>query len=425
MVSQRENELLTQTGPGTPMGEVFRRYWMPAALSWEIEEPDSPPIKVKLLGEKLVAFRDTQGRVGVVTEVCPHRCASLWLGRNEESGLRCVFHGWKFDVHGNCLEMPNEPAETDFKHRIHLKAYPTVEMGGVIWAYLGPAEKMPPPPRFEWTQTPENYRQVTKTWEECNWLQGLEGGIDSIHSSFLHRSLTGKRNAAGLAGYRATAISARLDVDVKDYGFIYASRRPLGDGREYVRTYHYVMPFTQIRAAQGETTDMNARRVHGHMWVPMDDENHMVFNWHYSFGDAPLPDDEWRQRHPTYEGGEQTPDFRKVRNPSNNWLIDRQRQRVESFTGIEGINTQDHAVQESMGPIVDRTQEHLGTTDKSVITARRLLLESAKTVAEGGDPLGADDSYYHVRAIERVLPADADWRGILGPEIYPELALAR
>jgi hypothetical protein len=185
------------------------------------------------------------------------------------------------------------------------------------------------------------------------------------------------------------------------------------------------MPFTQIRAAQGETTEMNARRIHGHMWVPMDDENHMVFNWHYSFGDAPLPDDEWRQRHPTYEGGEQTPDFRKVRNPSNNWLIDRQRQRVESFTGIEGINTQDHAVQESMGPIVDRTQEHLGTTDKSVITARRLLLESAKTVAEGGDPLGADDSYYHVRAIERVLPADADWRGILGPEIYPELALAR
>jgi hypothetical protein len=157
----------------------------------------------------------------------------------------------------------------------------------------------------------------------------------------------------------------------------------------------------------------------------MDDENCMVFNWHYSFGNAPLPEHEWRERHPIYKGGEQTEDFRKVRNVSNSWLIDRERQRVESFTGIEGINTQDHAVQESMGPVVDRSLEHLGATDKSVITARRLLLEAARTVAEGGSPPGADDSYYHIRAIERVLPAESDWRGILGPEIYPELALAR
>jgi phenylpropionate dioxygenase-like ring-hydroxylating dioxygenase large terminal subunit len=424
MVSMQENEILTRTGPGNPMGDVFRRYWMPAALSWEIEEPDSPPIKVKLLGEKLVAFRDSEGRVGVVSETCPHRCASLWLGRNEESGLRCVFHGWKFDVHGNCLEMPNEPAESDFKDRIHLKAYPTVEMGGVIWTYMGPAEKMPPPPRFEWTQTPETHRQVSKTWEECNWLQGLEGGIDSIHSSFLHRSLTGTRTAAGLAGLRASAISARLEVDVKDYGFIYASKRPLNDGREYIRTYHYVMPFTQIRAAQGETLEGSQRRIHGHMWVPMDDENCMVFNWHYSFGDMPLPEHEWRERQPILPGSEQTDEFRKVRNKDNNWLIDRDRQKRESFTGIEGINTQDHAVQESMGPIVDRTQEHLGPTDRAVFTARQLLLKAAKDVAEGGNPPGADESYYHIRAIERVLPGESNWREILGPEIYPELALA-
>jgi hypothetical protein len=282
---------------------------------------------------------------------------------------------------------------------------------------------MPPPPRFEWTQVSPSHRQVSKTWEECNWLQGLEGGIDSIHSSFLHRSLTGQKNAAGLAGLRAIAVSARLDVDVKDYGLIYASKRPLPDGREYVRSYHYVMPFTQIRAAQGETLDPGTRRIHGHMWVPMDDENHMVFNWHYSFNEVPLPDHELSSRQPIFEGGEQTPDFKKVRNKGNAWMIDRDAQRTESFTGIMGVNTQDHAVQESMGPIVDRSQEHLGTTDRAVITARQLLLTAAKSVAAGGDPPGTGDSYYNIRAIERVLDGEADWRTILSPEIYPELAL--
>jgi len=422
MLTQSENELLTRTGPGTPMGEVFRRYWMPVVLSWEIEEPDSPPVNVKLLGEKLVAFRDSTGRVGLLAEACPHRCASLWLGRNEESGLRCAFHGWKFDVDGNCVEMPNELAETDFKHRIHATAYPTVEMGGVVWAYMGPREKMPPPPMFEWTQVAATHREVNKTWEECNWLQGLEGGIDSIHSSFLHRSITGQNNNAGLSGLRARAIAAKLDVDVTDYGFLYASLRALGaDEGTYVRSYHYVMPFTQIRAAQNETTGQ--KRIHGHMWVPSDDENQMVFNWYYSFGDRPLAEEEWRSRQPTFAGGEQNAEFRKLRNKDNRWLIDRAKQRTESFTGIEGINTQDHAIQESMGPIVDRSLEHLGSTDRAVITARRLLVDAMKTVAEGGDPPGTGDSYYHVRAIERVLPPGEDWRAKLHPEIYPELAL--
>jgi phenylpropionate dioxygenase-like ring-hydroxylating dioxygenase large terminal subunit len=355
----------------------------------------------------------------VVAEHCPHRCASLWLGRNEEGGLRCVFHGWKFDVHGNCLDMPNEPAETNFKDRILLKAYPTVELGGVVWAYMGPAEKIPPPPNFEWARVAETHRQVNKTWEECNWLQALEGGVDSVHSSFLHRSLTGARNGAGLAGLRARAISAKLDVDVTDYGYLYASNRSLGDEGTYVRTYHYVMPFTQIRAAQVEGPDGLEKRIHGHMWVPTDDENCMAWNWFYSFGEEPLPEREWRSHQPTFPGGEQTADFRKTNNRSNKWGIDRQAQRTESYTGIMGINTQDHAVQESMGAIVDRTQEHLGQTDMAVITARRLLLEAAKTVAAGGDPPGTGASYYDVRAIERVMPPGADWRTVLGPEIYP------
>jgi phthalate 4,5-dioxygenase len=422
MTSQAENELLTRTGPGTPMGEVMRRYWMPTLLSWEVEV-DGPPVEVKLLGERLVAFRDTQGRVGLLGETCPHRCASLWLGRNEESGLRCVFHGWKFDVDGNCMEMPNELPENQFKERVHAKAYPTVEMGGMIWAYMGPREKMPPPPMFEFTQVPETHRQVNKTWEECNWLQALEGGIDSIHSSFLHRSLTGQSNSAGIAGLRARAIAAKLEVDPTDYGFLYASIRPINaEEGDYIRTYHYVMPFTQVRAAQDE--GRGEKRIHGHMWVPMDDENCMAFNWYYTLGDEAIPEDLRGSRQPTFKGGEQTDGFRKMRNIDNKWMIDRYRQKNESFTGIEGINTQDHAVQESMGPIADRTQEHLGNTDRAIVTARRLLMEAAKAVAEGDNPRGANDAYHHIRAIERVLPPGADWRATLRPEIYPELALA-
>ena len=423
MLTEKDNQLVTQTGPGTPMGEVMRRYWMPVLMSWEIEQADGEPAKVKILGENLVAFRDTQGRVGLVAEACPHRCVSLWLGRNEENGIRCVFHGWKFDVTGQCVEMPNEPAETDFKDRIRVKAYPTVEQGGIIWAYMGPTGKMPAPPNFEYTRVPVTHREVNKTWEECNWLQGLEGGIDSVHSSFLHRSLTGERNTGGLAGYRATAISAKLDLDLTDYGHLYASLRSLGEQGTYVRSYHFVMPFTQIRAAQGETMGRKTQRIHGHHWVPMDDENHMTWNWFYSYDENPLSDEEWQSRQPTYPGGEQLPNFRKVRNRDNNWQIDRERQRNFSFTGIEGVNTQDHAAQESMGRIADRTQEHLGSTDKAVVAARMLLMKAAKTVADGGDPPGIGESYHNIRAIERVLPPGADWRQILRPEIYPDLVL--
>src|SRR5437588_1425539 len=231
MLSPEENELVTRTGAGTPMGEVMRRYWMPAALAWELPQPDCPPIRVKLLGEKLVAFRDTQERVGLIDEFCAHRRASLFLGRNEEGGLRCVYHGWKYDTKGSCLDMPNEPQETNFKHAVRLKAYPTAEMGGLIWAYMGPPEKVPPLPKFEWTQVPENYRHLSKMWQECNWLQALEGAIDNAHAGFLHRALTDKTTRAGLRGYWESSQTPRLDVHLTDYGFMYTATRAL-PGRE-------------------------------------------------------------------------------------------------------------------------------------------------------------------------------------------------
>jgi len=402
------------------MGKLMRRYWVPALLSWELPEPDCEPVRVKLLGEQLVAFRDTAGRVGMLDELCAHRCVSLWLGRNEDSGLRCVFHGWKYDVDGNCVDMPNEPAETDFKDRVKQIAYPAVELGGIIWTYMGPPELKPALPKFEFTQVPQPQRQVTKTWEECNWLQGLEGGIDSVHSSFLHRSITGSANKGGLAGYRAQSVSAKLDLDLTDYGYRYVSMRPLGDHGDYARLYHFVMPWTQIRASQGSDGFREWKpQISGHFWVPMDDENHMVWNWTYRWDDTPLPDSEWQARMPSYEGGQQLPGFRKVSNKDNNWRIDRRVQKTENFTGIDGINTQDHAAQESMGSIVDRSREHLGTTDRAVVTSRLLLLKSIATADAGDDPPGVSDSYHRIRAIEHVLPPGAGWRETLLAEAYP------
>ena len=278
MLSREENELLTRVGPGTPMGDTLRRYWVPALLSSEIPAPDCAPARVRLLGEDLVAFRDSQGRIGLLDELCPHRLASLYFGRNEECGLRCVYHGWKFDVEGACTDMMNEPEENDFKHKIHTTAYPTVELGGLIWAYLGPSEKMPPAPKFAWTQVPETQRHVTKVIQESNWLQGLEGGIDTSHAPIMHRALTETTTRGGFKPSNpfVRGKAPKLVVDLTDYGYQYAGLRALDEADMHVRAYHFILPFHQIRPSKSETgAPMDA----GHIWVPMDDETTMVFNW--------------------------------------------------------------------------------------------------------------------------------------------------
>src|SRR5690606_14430695 len=198
MLMDADNRTLTQVGPGTPMGTLMRRYWVPALLSWELPEPDCAPVEVRLLGEDLVAFRQTDGRVGMVDERCKHRSASLFYGRNEENGIRCVYHGWKFDITGQCVDMPSEPEATNFMHKVRIPAYPCVELGGVVWAFMGPTEQQPPLPQFEWSQAPETHRGLTKVWQESNWLQALEGGIDTVHSNFLHYSKPGGAKHTGM-----------------------------------------------------------------------------------------------------------------------------------------------------------------------------------------------------------------------------------
>ncbi len=422
MLPPKENELITRVGQGTPMGNTMRRYWIPACLASEIAEPDGPPVRVRLLGEDLVAFRDSEGRIGLLDEFCAHRRVSLFFGRNEECGLRCVYHGWKYDVDGNCVDQLNEPPEHQFKHKIHITAYPTVELGGVVWAYMGPPDKIAAPPKFAWTQAPETHRHVTKVIQECNWLQALEGGLDTSHAPIMHRLLKDDARRGGVrpSNPYVRAGAPSLVVDLTDYGYQYAGIRRLGDDEMHVRTYHFILPFHQIRfstSERGLPTDA------GHAWVPIDDRTCMVYNWCYSKSE---PLDETDRLEKGLGNGPIHVDqqnFRSKARLDNNYFIDRQVQKTESYTGIDGVNVQDRAIQESMGRIVDRLGEHLGPADKAIAHMRRLLLRAIKTAEEGGTPPGVRPTYYKLTTGLDVLPRSADWRAILAPDITAEKIL--
>ena len=397
----------------------MRRYWVPALLSRELPEPDCPPLRLKLLGERLVAFRDTQGRVGLLDELCAHRRASLFLGRNEDCGLRCVYHGWKYDVEGNCVDMPNEPPESTFKETIQLKAYPTREQGEMIWAYMGPKQKIPPPSNFHWTQVPEARRQVAKVWQECNWLQSMEGAFDQTHPAFLHRKLSPHSSRPGITMSNNVFLRTptllnlpKLFVERTDFGFYLISNRSWGEDQTHITIDCFAMPFHQTRqtTSQGQVKES---MIEGHTWVPMDDENCMDFTWRCSL--SPTTPEEMALLEQQRGRSPDTVDsnFRKIRNKDNGWLMDRQVQRTETYTGIDGINTQDHALEESMGPILDRTQEHLGSTDRHIIEVRRYLLDAVEALRRGEDPPGVAPPYERIRPKVEVLPNGVPWQEAL------------
>jgi len=406
MLKQEENELVTRVGPGSPMGHTMRRYWMPALLSSELPRPDSDPVRVRLLGEDLIAFRDTNGAIGLVHNNCPHRGASLFFGRNEEQGLRCVYHGWKFDVTGQCVDMPNEPAESDFKNKVRAQAYPTTEKAGLIWAFMGPAEKQPPLPDLEWMGAPAGRAWISRTYQEGNYLQAREGGLDTSHSTFLHRDLS----TEGLSNPRVRGTAPRLEVLNTDYGYMYASIRHLPqDKQNYVRVYHYVMPFYQLRAGGAPNT---AGNTDGHIWVPIDDTTCWTYNFHLSH-EKPLAYEDW-QRYEHRMGRGIAEDFipgtfKLKTNARNDYGLSRERQKTVNYTGIAGTNTQDFAVQESMGAIYDRTKEHLGSADTAIIQMRRLLLQAVSDVDAGEDPVGSQGQGSNVRPAQMYLPEDAQW----------------
>ncbi len=413
-ITRELNERLTRVGPGTAMGGVFRSYWIPACLSEELAEPDSAPVRVRLLGEDLVAFRDTSGQVGLLDAFCAHRRAPLFYGRNEECGLRCVYHGWKYDVSGACVDMPSEPPYSRFRLRVSVTAYPTYEVGGVVWTYMGPQRLMPPPPDYEWLRAPATHVRVSKTGEACNFMQAIEGGIDTAHSSFAHNNDLSNRKLL-----RSLDTHPRLEVDVREHGFTYASVRHVSDEQTYLRVYQFVMPFQQFRGGLVDAEGAPARlpSVHGHMWVPIDDEHTYVYNWMYAADEShPISDEVWaaQERNAGRGRDDYLPGtYWLLRNPGNDFMIDRQVQRTRTYTGIEGVNTQDFALQVGMGAITDRSLEALGSTDLAIQTCRRLMLQATDEVAAGHTPRGVHpDTHRNVRGADMMVPRGSDWRDI-------------
>ena len=423
MLSSADNERLTRVGPGTPMGNLFRRYWLPALLAEEVPAADSPPVRVRLLGEDLVAFRDSEGAVGLISAFCPHRRAPMFFGRNEECGLRCVYHGWKFDRNGACVDMPSEPPDSLFKTKVTIAAYPTWEGGGMIWAYLGPPELRPAPPDHELVRTPPDRRYVSKSFEDCNFLQALEGGIDPTHATIMHNGHIGDRSF--LNDY--DRLVAELNLDRTDYGFTYTGVRPRGK-HTWVRGYHWIMPSFHMRArVEGSFSGFGRPKaeqneiatIDGHIWIPIDDAT----TWVYNFGYAHNPSEKLSPEQANLietrlgRGDYLDKNYISIYNRSNDYGIDRQVQKTQSMTGIPGINTQDFALQEGMGTIVDRSREHLGTTDRAIITLRQILLESLDTLERGGQLRALDPATYrNVRSIDRMVDKELDWRTVVKPD---------
>jgi len=422
MLKPDVHERLCRVEKGTPMGEVWRKYWIPALLSEELPEKDGEPVRIKILGEELLAFRDSNGTVGLIDEWCPHRRASLFWGRNEECGVRCVYHGWKFNTEGQCVDMPNEPEESNFKHKVKITSYPTWEAAGIVWTYMGSKEDMPEKPDYEWLRVGEEYRHVSKTFENANWVQGLEGGIDTSHSSFAHNENIQDRNAL-----RAKVRNPKLEVEKGPHGFTYVGIRDLKERGVYIRGYQFIMPAQQLRGAMTRWQDGTTEEfpsIAGHIWVPIDDENTWVYNFIYS-ADPNIPfTKEFVLEHESFFGrgpDDMLPGYRLKRNASNHYLIDRELQKRKTFTGISGINTQDYALQETMEkPLPDRSKERLGTADIAIIAARQLLLEAAKQLENGDKDLrGIDPSTHNnVRGCDKIVPpGNIDWRTALESDL--------
>jgi phthalate 4,5-dioxygenase len=408
MTTTKDGMELTRVGPGTVMGALMRCYWLPALKSSELVA-DGPPVRLMLLGERLIAFRDSQGRVGVMDHRCPHRCASLFLGRNEQSGIRCIYHGWKFDVAGNCVDMPSVPPP-DFKQKVKAKAYHAAERAGVVWVYMGEKAEAPPLPEFEILDMPADEVQVSFIMRECNYLQSIEGELDTSHFGFLHAGHVDPDELAEDEPIRHTITDRAPRYHLRDapWGTQYCGYRPAGPDSTYWRFANFLFPcWTQ--APNGEF----ATHMHARGWVPLDDGHTMyVFlYWKKAVSAMSLPQPAYKDGRPiggTGRANKLLPNstdwlgrFRMEANPSNDWKIDRAAQQSGAiYSGIEGIHLQDQAITESMGPIVDHTWEHLAPSDQMITRTRRRLLMAARALRDQGvAPPGAEDpSVYRARS---------------------------
>ncbi len=422
MLSSEDNELLTRVSPGTPMGELMRQYWLPSLISTELD-PDGDVLRIRLLGEDLLAFRDTAGRVGIVGTNCSHRGADLFYGRNEESGLRCVYHGWKYDVQGNCVDMPNEPQESSFKDKVHHLSYPARERNGVVWVYMGRMADPPPLPELEWNLVPEEQRYVAKRIQFCNWAQAVEGEIDQSHVSFLHTAGDQlKIEAEDLArsdvnAWRKRDKQPRFHVKDTAYGVLIGAQRDADEGMSYWRITQFLLPFHTMTGPYGENPTRQTRS-----WVPVDDHTTMVFAANFHPLRALTEKEVSRLRAGSGAGFVGDANFLPRTNaPFGSWIprasrandffFDRALQQTDHFSGISEFWAQDAGMQEGMGPVYDRTREHLGTSDTAIMRVRRQLMRAAKALLEDEEPPAGvqHPEIYRVRGAAALLPPDADW----------------
>ncbi len=406
MLSREDNEILVRVGPGTPMGNLWRRFWLPIMLASEVGGPDSEPVKVNALGEAFVAFRDTSGKLGLLDAYCTHRRAHLFWGRNEQNGLRCVYHGWKFDVNGNCVDVPNCPEGEKFKNNVGTRAYPVMERGGMIWAYFGPKELQPEPPATEIFDVPDSHRFIRKMVMRGNWMQHMEGDVDSSHVSFLHSNVDDTRLPGSQINPAAFQDKQpRWTVRPTDYGVMLAAQRNAGPDHYSWRVNQWLMPFgTLIAAPQNWPFTANIR-------MPVDDETTIQFRI-WTNPDAPLTEEQLKIANAGVIFPDMIPGtFTTVANESNNYLIDRENQRTKTYTGIKAIPNQDQAViqDQGYGNIADRSLEKLTSSDTAIVTIRRRLLDAAKALRDGKEPAEPKNMRkYRVRPLDIVLPRNMD-----------------
>ncbi|MBI67147.1 MAG: (2Fe-2S)-binding protein [Chloroflexi bacterium] len=416
MLSIEENKKLCETDQGTIMGDYIRRFWIPFRLSSDVPEADGAPIRIKLMGEDLLAFRNTKGDVGLIQSNCPHRWADLFFGRNEESGIRCTYHGWKFDSQGNCVDMPTETDESTYKDKIKIAAYPVKEIAGILWTYMGPKQLTPEIPDFEYLKMPESHRFVSWNWQQTNYAQAIEGGIDSAHSNYLHASLDAynmteawkeqwQKSQNLRDKYHARDQHPKFFAEDTDYGVITGARRDTGEGEFYWRYNLFLLPFYTMPPSAPTQKFF-------HAFVPIDDHNNMRWTFVWNLARPLLATDveDWRNGSGLHAAALPGPDHWPLRNKENDYLINRDYQKTLSFTGITGTGEQDFSVQEGMGPITPRNKEHLGTTDIGIIKSRRRLLKEATALQDGSEPEAASKgNVYYLRSGDVLLGPEQNW----------------
>jgi phthalate 4,5-dioxygenase oxygenase subunit len=419
-MTHEENELLTRVGPGTPLGTLFREYWHPVLLSSELPSPDCDQLRIRVMGEDLIAFRDTAGRVGILDERCPHRRASLFFGRNEEGGIRCAYHGWKFDVDGRCLDVPNEPPPCRIKDKIRQKSYRTREAGGAIWVYMGTRENPPPLPDLEWLGLNDDQRYFAKRVQRCNWLQALEGDVDQSHVGFTHRRLdTNGRltNQEAVDRIRSKDLHPKLAAVDTPYGVLIGAGRRANEQQEYWRITQFLLPHWVTTGPYGENPNRHMRA-----WVPIDDDSVLMFT--VAFNPLlPLSEQAVSKLRAgagagfVGEGNFLPPTsaaygaWMPKAELENDFLMDRELQKTAYFSGIQQFWAQDAALQESMGRTTDRTAEHLLQSDIGLVRVRRRLLQALKESGrDAGTPPAVDTpEAYQVRGAALLIPAGSSW----------------